>query len=111
RQAALAGSAADGAPCAVASWSGCNCGKLSKGQAAKIVGGLGRLARCGKDGSLVRFQKLDPVRDVAGVANVAVESKFSGQERGAKFGNQFLRSVMARAEAGFQIAIKTRLVP
>ena len=70
---------------------------FGKGQAAQVVRSLGSLTARREKCALVSLEQFNPRRDVAGVANVAVKSKFSGQERGAEFGNKFLRSVSARA--------------
>src|SRR5262245_6897809 len=64
----------------------------------------------GEERLLIVPQQADPVLDVAGVAQLAVDGKFGAQERGGKLGDQLLCRVLLVAKARLEIAIKTGLV-
>src|SRR6266567_1606940 len=84
--------------------------RLGERQAPQIVGRSLRFARCGKECSLVRFQKLNPACDVTRMAQIIVEAEFGAKERGSKLGNKLLCSILSIAEPIAQITIEPGLM-
>src|SRR2546427_10523152 len=71
---------------------------LGERQAPQIVGRSLCFACCGKECSLVRFQKLNPACDVTCMAQIIVEAEFGAKERRSKLGDKLLRSILPIAE-------------
>src|SRR6266702_1938696 len=84
--------------------------RLGERQAPQIVGRSLCFARCGKECSLVRFQKLNPACDVTRMAQIIVEAEFGAKERRSKLGNKLLRSILPIAEPIAQITIEPGLM-
>src|SRR5262245_21150019 len=91
-------------------WSGCCGGGLGQDQAADVIGSLGSLAAGCEERALVGFEQVNPRRDVAGIAHVAVETELRGQERGTEFGYAFFGGVVARAEPVLEVTVQTGFV-
>ena len=79
------------------------------GERSQIIGRLRRFARGGEDRAVVVPEQVEPVFNVAGVAQLADDPQMRAQKCGGEFGDQLLGGIGSGAEARRQVAIETRL--
>src|SRR5207302_456472 len=79
-------------------------------EAPQIIGSLARLARGRENRAVVVLEKLYPVVDVAGVAQLSDDAKMGAQECCSQLGNQLLGSVRLLVEAALEVAAEAALV-
>ena len=83
--------------------------RIGFGERSQIVGRLRRLARSGEDRAIVVPEQVEPILDVAGVAQFADDAEMRTEECGREFGDQLLGGIGSGAEARRQVALETRL--
>ena len=79
---------------------------VSKCQGTKVLRGFGGPVARREERPFVSLQQLNPGRNVARVANVAVKGEFSSKKCGAQFGNEFFGRIGTLAEAMLKIAVE-----
>ena len=83
--------------------------RIGFGERSQIVSRLRSFARGGEDRAVVVPEQVEPVFNVAGVAQLADNAEMGTQKCGGEFGDQLLGGIGSGAEARRQVAIETRL--
>ena len=76
------------------------------GERSQIVRRLRCFARGGEDRAIVVPQQVEPIFDVAGVLQFALDAEVGAQKGGGELGDQFLGGVGARAEASSEVPVE-----
>ena len=80
-----------------------------RGQLLEILRRLACLAGRGEHGALVALQDLEPVPDVLGMLERAIDRESLAEKRRAHLGDQFLKRIGVRSETAGQVPIASAL--
>jgi len=84
------------------------CGRVLR-KCSEEFGGLARFARGREDRSVVLFEKLDPIGDVARVSELSPDPQMGAEECRREFGYQLLGGAGLRTKAVLEIAVEAFL--